>query len=71
LRAESGIRHPSSTSDDSLLNKAAVALSALGVASFAPMSYRMRASAYSLIFAVLEVVLAVVAGPIGPTFLVI
>ena len=48
----------------------AVALSVLGVASFAPMSYRTRARAYSLIFAVLAVALAVVAGPIGPTFLV-
>jgi len=47
-----------------------VALSVLGVASFAPMSYRTRARVYSLIFAVLAVVLAVVAGPIGPTFLV-
>jgi hypothetical protein len=48
----------------------AAALSVLAVVSFAPMSYSTRASAYSLIFAALAVILAVIAGPIGPTFLV-
>jgi len=47
-----------------------VALSAIAIVAFGPMSYRTRARAYSLIFTMLAVVLAIFAGPVGSTFLV-
>jgi len=48
----------------------AAALLVLALLAFAPMSYSTLARLYSLTFALLSVVLAVFAGPIGPTFLV-
>jgi signal transduction histidine kinase/CheY-like chemotaxis protein len=48
----------------------AVALSVLAVLAFAPMSYSTLARLYSLVFAALSVALAVLAGPVAPTFLV-
>jgi len=47
-----------------------VALSVLALLAFAPMSYSTLARLYSLTFALLSVALAVFAGPIAPTFLV-
>jgi len=48
----------------------AATLLGFAIVAFAPMSYSTRARAYSLIYSALAVALAILAGPVGYTFLV-